>query len=76
MQLKITNESKEIIIEFEDSEKRVIEEQIGLCLDGSYNYVNMKDKAGNTHFLSLGFLKNSYITVIEKIKNPYENDTL
>lgn len=76
MQLKITNETKEIIIDFEDSEKKLIEEQIGLCLDGSYNYINIKDKDGNTHYLSLGFMKNSYITITEKAKNPYENDTL
>lgn len=76
MQLKIINETKEIIIDFEDSEKSLVEEQIGLCLDGSYHYVNIKDKDGNSHYLSFGFMKNSYVTITEKAKNPYENDTL
>lgn len=76
MQLKITTETKEIVIDFNDSEKSHVEHQISLCLDGSYNYINIKDKEGNTHFLSLGFLKKSYITVLEKVNNTYENDTL
>ncbi|WP_312342933.1 hypothetical protein [Chryseobacterium binzhouense] len=76
MQLKITTETKEIIIDFKDSEKSHVENQISLCLDGSYYYINIKDKEENTHFLSSGFLKNSYITIIESVKNPYENDTL
>ncbi|SUX46625.1 hypothetical protein [Chryseobacterium indoltheticum] len=75
MKIKIINEHTEIVIDLEKENFENFEKEIQLCLNGSYTYVSIKDKNENIHYVTLGFLKNSYITITDD-NIPYENDSL
>ncbi|PQA92745.1 hypothetical protein SAMN05421796_11071 [Chryseobacterium piscicola] len=75
MTIKIFNENKEINIDVEKKNFESVEREIQLCLNGSYTYANIKDATGNSHYLTIGFLKNSYITILDD-EGSKDADTL
>lgn len=75
MQIKIINENKELVIVITKEAFKDVEKEIQLCLNGSYTYVNIIDEKGKIHYITSGFLKNSYVTISDE-NTSHENDTL
>lgn len=63
MQIKITNETKEIIINFDEKEKENVLRQVRACMEGNFYYSEIQDVDGTVHLIPSQTFKMSTVTI-------------
>lgn len=63
MQIKITNETKEIIINFDEKEKEDVLRQVRACMEENFYYAEIQDVDGTVYLIPSQTFKMSTVTI-------------